>query len=76
MYKRQAQLASWLAINELTRTSIASELGLSSAYVGQLLNGKRLTPKRIEQLKGLGIPEELLPPLRARARGNPSESGE
>lgn len=68
---RQLLLDSWLVLNQIQKQDIAKKIGVSNAFIGAVLAEKRAMPlKRFQQLKELGIPEDLLPsPKSARARG-------
>lgn len=58
---RVDKLKGWLYTRRLTYEGIGQTLGLTSASVLKIVNSETARPERVEQLKSLGIPEELLP---------------
>lgn len=60
-YRRQALLYLWLRENRVSLASLARQIGVSQVSVSKWVQAESIPTKRLEQLKQLGIPEELLP---------------
>lgn len=58
---RQDRLNAWLAINRITKQSLADELGVTIQYVSMVMRGERRQKWIIDKLAELGVPAELLP---------------
>lgn len=58
---RQDKLRGFLAERRLNQRKLADMLGVSEAYMGQILSGKRKPKHYIERLINLGIPSDFLP---------------
>ena len=58
---RQDDLKAWLAEQGLSLPELGRRLGVSAQGVFYMLKSNTIHPYRHDQLKGLGIPEELLP---------------
>ncbi|WP_027186180.1 hypothetical protein [Desulfovibrio inopinatus] len=54
-------LRAYFAYKNLEHGSVGKLLGVSRQMVGQLLAGSKTPSQRINQLKELGLPDELLP---------------
>ncbi len=59
--ERKTALRAWLTYHEMDLFSIAGRLGVAHSTVTRLLKRDRASIKRVEQLRNLGIPRELLP---------------
>jgi len=59
--ERTTALRAWLAYHEMDLFSIAGRLGVAHSTVTRLLKREKASLKRVEQLRNLGIPRELLP---------------
>lgn len=58
---RQDKLKGWLTSHRLTYADIGNKVGMVASSVFLMLRKETARPERVEQLKALGIPEELLP---------------
>jgi transcriptional regulator with XRE-family HTH domain len=58
---RQATLQAWLAYHGIAKKDLARELDVHPSMITRIIKGERAPRQRLEQLKALGIPEELLP---------------
>lgn len=58
---RQERLKLWLWKTGLSQADIARKLSVAKASVGYWIRAERLPAERVAQLRGFGIPEELLP---------------
>ena len=58
---RQDRLRGFLAEHRVTQRRLGELLGVTEAYVGQILAGKRRPQHYIDELVKLGIPRDLLP---------------
>ncbi len=59
--ERKTALRAWLAYHEMDLFFIADRIGAAHSTVTRLLKRDRASYKRVEQLRALGIPGELLP---------------
>ena len=71
---RQARLKAWFLLNSIEQQELAKKMGISPQLLSMTLAGRRATKARIEQLIGFGIPEDLLPPIRAKKKTGPKVS--
>lgn len=58
---RERALRAWLVYHDLDMHTIASSMRVAHSTVTRLVKRERASRRRIEQLRGLGIPTELLP---------------
>lgn len=58
---RQERLKLWLWSNNVPQAEIARRLGVAKSSVGYWIRRDFLSAQRVEQLRELGIPEDLLP---------------
>ena len=58
---RKDKLKGWLCAHRLTYAGIGAQLGMAAASVFHIFNSDTARPERVEQLRSLGIPEDLLP---------------
>lgn len=58
---RKTALRAWLAYHEMDLFFIAERIGAAHSTVTRLLKRDKASFKRVEQLRSLGIPGELLP---------------
>ena len=58
---RKTALKAWLAYHEMDLFFIADRIGVAHSTVTRLFKRDRTSRKRVEQLRSLGIPGELLP---------------
>lgn len=65
--ERIAELNAWFARMRLKKADVAAEMGIHPSMLSRIISGDRAPIKRIEQLKSLGVPDELLP----QAKGPP-----
>jgi transcriptional regulator with XRE-family HTH domain len=74
---RQDKCKAWLVERGITLTQLAREMGVSSMMISHIIAGRKAPKARIEQLKKLGIPAELLPePGEPKKRGPKPKSGD
>lgn len=57
---RQDRLRGFLIARGINQRKLAEKLGVSEAYIGQILSGKRRPKHYIDRLIDMGIPSELL----------------
>ncbi len=61
------KLKGWLRMNRISQRQLARCMGMSQTKLNSLVvNSNHATEKRVEQLRTLGVPEELLPAVRER----------
>ena len=62
-------LKAWFAVRRVTQAELARMMGMSELHLNKLINRDYATPQRVEQLRTLGVPEDLLPEARERRPG-------
>jgi hypothetical protein len=68
------KLRGWLSTYRLTYGDLAGAMGITTSAVGYLLTSQTARPERVEQLRDLGLPEDLLPVARYTAPGRKPQS--
>jgi hypothetical protein len=58
---RQDQLRAWIFLYGPSFSAMAREMGITPKAVIDLCKAETAPPPRVEQLKALGLPENLLP---------------
>lgn len=58
---RQIELKVWLLRKKITQQDLALAIGVSKQLIGFIIDGKRRSPWRIQQLVDVGVPPDLLP---------------
>lgn len=58
------KLKAWFIMRRITQGQLAKILGMSQFRTCKLLNRDHASPQRVEQLRTLGVPEDLLPETR------------
>ncbi len=58
------KLKGWLRMHRITYAKLAAQMGMSELRLGKIINRDYAMPHRVEQLRALGVPEELLPEAR------------
>lgn len=66
---RQERLKAWLSARGLTLAKLGLALGVTAEGVRVMLRSKTVNPIRFAQLRGLGIPVDLLPSPEFRKSG-------
>ncbi|MDL2306613.1 hypothetical protein LJC48_01100 [Desulfovibrio sp. OttesenSCG-928-C06] len=73
---RLTDLRVWMIRNNMSYGDIARSFGVSRSAVQAMVSRPRISSQRHQQLRELGIPEHLLPPVVDVPRGRPARMSE